>query len=153
MSIDLIFKGIATTLSTTNTINNLIKISKGTQRGLMIELKKNILILDSFVKDDLSPIKTVQQLEDKIFNKVIESNYNFNKIQGKKIIKKIIADIPKLKKYIGWSTEKLFINIYLKIDNLKKIINIGFDENKINMNIRVTNIFILMLLLVKHINK
>jgi len=152
MVLDLIFKSITTASTAANTINSLIKTSKGLKRGLLIELKKNIYLLDSYIKNDLDLKKTITELEDECFKNTITTDFNFNTINGKKISNKTINGVNQFKKYLGWTTEKFFINIYLKIDNLKKIIKIeDIEKTKINIKFRLINIYKLMLLLAKHI--
>jgi hypothetical protein len=53
---------------------------------------------------------------------------------------------------VGWSTERLFSNIYVKIKDLQTIVRMDPENKKIRKGVRLINILKLMLLLMKHIN-
>jgi hypothetical protein len=59
---------------------------------------------------------------------------------------------PQYQRYVGWTTERLFSNIAVKIENLQTIAKMDPDDRRIRKGVRLVNILKLMLLLMKHIN-
>jgi len=149
--IDMIFTGIGTANSAIQTISSLVRSSRGIERSFFIEVQQNIQLLEEFYRKDLNESKTILELENDNFLKISETNYNFNKLQRKKISDETIAGIKSLKRYRNWNTEKLVINIFRKIIHLKKLERIGFNRTKINIRQRLKNILVLLLLLSRHI--
>jgi hypothetical protein len=59
---------------------------------------------------------------------------------------------PQYRQYVGWTTERLFSNIFVKIQDLQTIVRIDPRNERIRKGVRLVNILKLMLLLMKHIN-
>ena len=55
--------------------------------------------------------------------------------------------------YIGWTTEQLFENIYLKIVELKDIAKMDSDNPNIRKKVRLLNVLKMIKLLLVHISK
>ena len=133
------------------TIDTRIKKSKGTARWLLLELKTNIGIIQPFVEDEVNIDRVIQQLEIKQMQRALEDGFNFGKLKRGEVETATVADVPQLQVYAGWSTERLFLNIYEKITVLQKIVAIDSDNPNIRKQVRLKNILLLMGLLVKHI--
>jgi len=133
------------------TIDSRIKKSKGMARWLLLELKTNIGIIQPFVEDDVNVDKVIKQLEVKQLQKALEAGFNLDSLKRGGVKAETIDNVPQLKVYVDWSTERLFLSIYEKITVLQKIIAIDADNPKIRKQVRLNNILLQMGLLVKHI--
>ncbi|MDA3811035.1 MAG: hypothetical protein PF518_12000 [Spirochaetaceae bacterium] len=149
--IDMIFAGIGTAASAIQTLRNLAKSTKGLERSFLLEIQQNIRLLEEFYRKDLDADKTIGELETDNFLKIIESNFNFNKLQRKKVSEKTIGGIKSLDRYVNWDTEKLVTNIFQKIIHLQKLTRIGYNSSKFNLRQRLKNLLILKIMLSKHI--
>lgn len=134
-----------------NTVGSMVKGSRGTQRSLLLELESNIRLAQIGRKGKVSAEKLVQRLETGAIRKAMESGFNFSSLKSGKVKKSVAGDSLQLQRYIGWTTEKLFTNIYLRILELQNIVALDPDSDHFRVNIRLKNIFRLMLLLVRHI--
>ncbi len=150
--IDVIFAGIGTAASAAKALGSLAKSSRGLERSFILEIQQNIQLLEEFYRKDLHEDKTICELETDNFIKINESNFNFNKLQGKKITNRTIGKLKSLNRYKGWDTEQLIINVFRKIIHLQKLTRIGYDSSKINMKQRLKNILVLLVLLSRHID-
>jgi hypothetical protein len=82
----------------------------------------------------------------------LESGFNFNSLKKGKVREVVAGDQPQYQQYVGWSTEKLFSNIYVKIKDLQTIVRMDPHNERIRKGVRLINVLKLMLLLMKHIN-
>lgn len=150
--IDVIFAGIGTAASAVQTLGTLAQSSRGLERSFLLEIQQNIQLLEEFYRKDLDADKTIGELETDNFTKIIESNFNFNKLQRKKVSEETIDGIKSLNRYANWDTEKLVSNIFQKIIHLQKLTRIGYNSSKFNIRLRLKNLLILNIFLSKHIN-
>ena len=134
-----------------NTIGSLLKGSRGTQRSLLLELESNIRLAQIGKKGNVSSEKLVQRLETDAISRAMASGFNFSSLKSGKVKKAVAGDSAQLQRYVGWSTEKLFSNIYLRIRELQNIVVLDPDSDHFRVNIRLKNVFRLMVLLVRHI--
>jgi hypothetical protein len=134
-----------------NTIGTLLKGSRGTQRSLLLELESNIRLAQIGKKGMVSAEKLVQRLETRAIHKAMESGFNFRSLKSGKVKKSVAGESLQLQRYVGFSTEKLFTNIYLKIRELQNIVALDPGSDHFRVNVRLKNVFRLMLLLVRHI--
>jgi len=135
-------------------IDDIIRRNRGRKRMLLIEMKKNletIALLDEGVSID----KIILNLETVQLEKAFDSGFDFNSFRLLK--PKVNADIagsnPFYKRYVGWSFEKLFESIFIKMDTLQKIARMGSEEVNINKTARLNNILRLISLLLLHIEE
>lgn len=149
--IDMIFAGIGTASSAIQTLGSVSKSFRGLERSLILEIKQNIQLLEEFFNKELDAAKIIGELETDNFIKINESNFNYKKLQRKNITEKSIGQVKSLRRYINWDTEKLIINIFLKIIHLQKLSRIGYEPERINIKLRLKNILLLMLLLSRHL--
>lgn len=146
-----VFKGLSTAASVAKFIQSLIKSTRGTKRTLLLELQQNIQLIYLHFESG-SPIdRVIEKLGSSYYKRAVESNFNFNSLQKAKLKEELINNVPQYKSYVGWTTEQLFTNIYIKIHTLQTIVEIDAKNEKLRKNVRLINILKLMLLLLKHI--
>jgi len=146
-----ILSGLSNVTSVLSTLNGLLKGSRGMQRTLLLELEGNIRLILLSVKGGAPLEKVVPRLETASIRQAMESGFNFNALKSGKVKLKAVGDAPQMQSYIGWSTEKLFANVYLKIRDLQHIVDIDSGNNRFRTGVRLQNILKMMLLLVRHI--
>ena len=138
--------------SVLETINAWVKGTKGWRRKLQLELLSNIELIFSYAKYDLPVDDVIANLQTRNMKSALESGFNFDSLKRGKITDDTAGDQPQYQQYVGWSTEKLFSNIYVKIQDLQTIVEMDPHNEKIRKGVRLVNILKLMLLLMKHIN-
>ncbi len=151
--IDLIFAGIGTAASAVRTAKSLATSRKGAERSFLLSVQQNIQLLEEFRKNELSAEKLIPELETRAFAELYGTSYRFTRLQRNKVSAKSTSNIRSLKRYEGWDTEKLVVNIFTKITHLQKIIRIGYPEGKYDMPRRLLNLLGLFILLTRHIQK
>ena len=134
-----------------NAIDSRISESRGIERSLLLELETNIGIIQPFITDEINIDKVIQQLDITSMQTAIGTGYKFNSINRGTVAPDIVGCNRQLMRYVGWSTEKLFLSIYEKIKVLKKVVEIAPENQNIRKQVRLNNILLLMALLVKHI--
>jgi hypothetical protein len=152
MSAGPLFAGIAAATAAVNTLSALIKRSRGKRRTLLLELRGNLTLLHECLKSRLDPEATVGQLEMESFRALWASNFSFASLQRRKVARACAAGIPSLERYVGWRTERLFETLYARIGHLKKVVEIGYDPEKVRLRRRLGNLFLLLQLLVRHLD-
>jgi len=65
---------------------------------------------------------------------------------------KTIRKVPQFKKYVGWSTERLLENIYVKVKQLQTIVEMEGGKKNANLDLRAKYLLRLMILLLSHIH-
>lgn len=138
--------------SVLETINAWVRGTRGWRRRLQLELLSNIELVFSYAKYDLPVDDVIANLQTENMKAALESGFNFNSLKRGKLKGDVAGDQPQYQQYVGWSTERLFSNIYVKIKDLQTIVRMDPDNEKIRKGVRLTNILKLMLLLMKHIN-
>jgi hypothetical protein len=146
-----ILQGINTTASVINALNTLIKGTKGTRRALLLELQSNIRLIMLYA-DGGAPIdKVIKKLDVSQCKAALESNFNFNSLKRGRVQRAVTQGTPQYKAYAGWTTERLFSNIYLKVRDLQNIVEIDPGNKRFRKNVRLLNVLKLMLLLLRHL--
>ena len=151
MGLAAFFSGLTSAASAAKTIQSLLKNSRGVKRALLLELQKNLNLLYLFLGDESKLITIVNKLDVRVYEEAVKSDFDFKDIKKTKLSPRLVADVKQLQPYVGWSTEQLFENIYLKIHQLKSIIEIDPHNSKFRINVRLKNLHKMMLLLVKHV--
>lgn len=138
--------------SVLETVNAWVRETKGWKRKLQLELLSNIELIFSYVKYDLPIDDVIANLQTQNMRSALESGFNFHSLQRGRLTRDVAGEQPQYQQYVGWSTERLFSNIYVKIKDLQTIVRMDPDNEKIRKSVRLINILKLMLLLMKHIN-
>jgi len=134
------------------TVNAWVKGSRGWKRRLQLELLSNVELIFSYVRYDLPVDDVIANLQTGSMKAALESGFNFDALRRARVSADVAGDQPQYQQYVGWSTERLFSNIYVKIQDLQTIVAMDPDNERIRKGVRLINILKLMLLLLKHIN-
>lgn len=145
------FSGLSTTASVASTFQRLLKNTRGTQRAVLLELQKNINLLNLFIDDNSKVNTIIKKLDTSEYEKAVRSDFNFKDLKKTRVSSRLVLDVKSLQPYAGWQTEQLFENIYLKIHQLKSILEIDPDNKNFRLSVRLKNLHKIMILLLKHI--
>jgi hypothetical protein len=138
--------------SVLETINAWVKGTKGWKRKLQLELLSNIELIFSYVRYDLPVDDVIANLRTAHMQAALESGFNFNSLKRGRVTESITDKQPQYQQYVGWTTERLFSNILVKIEDLQTIVKMDPQNERIRKGVRLINILKLMLLIMKHIN-
>jgi len=145
------FSGLSSAASVTRAIQSLLKDTRGTRRSILLELRKNMDLLFLFLNDESKYKSVINRLETRAYTTASEAGFDFNSIKKARVSANLPRDIKQLQPYVGWTTEELFDNIYLRIQQLKHIIEIAPDSQNFRLNVRLKNLYKMMVLLIKHV--
>lgn len=137
--------------SVLDTLGATLKGSRGIQRSLLLELEGNIRLALIGKKGNVSPEKLVAKLETRAIQQALESGFNFNRLKSGKLRKQVAGESALMQRYVGWSTEKLFTNLYLRTRELQHIVDLDSGDSYFRVAIRLKNLFRMMLLIARHI--
>ena len=151
MALSDFFSGLSSSASVASTFQKLLKNTRGTQRALLLELQKNISLLNLFINDANKTTTIIKKFTVSEYEKAVTSDFNFKALKKARVSGRLVKDVKFLQPYIGWQTEQLFENIYLKIHQLKSIIEIDPDNKNFRLSVRLKNLHKMMILLLKHI--
>lgn len=138
--------------SVLETVNGWVRGTRGWKRKLQLELLSNIELIFSYLRYDLPVDHVIANLQIENVKSALESGFNFKSLKKGKVTEDVAGDQAQYQQYVGWSTERLFSNIYVKIKDLQTIVGMDPENEKIRKGVRLVNILKLMLLLMKHIN-
>lgn len=145
------FQALTTTEKMVKTVDSVIKNAKGYKRALLRELKENLNLLLLVRNKHFSAGKVIPKLQTKNYLAASDAGFNFKLVKRAPLQGKTTRGVPQFKRYLNWSTERLFENIYLKINQLQSVIELGTDPSNFDLDIRVENLTRLMILLLNHI--
>ena len=145
------FEALGTTEKVASAISSVIKNSWGHERAILRELKENLDLLLMIREKNVSLERVIPKLAFKAYVTAADSGFNFKKIKRSSLKAKSTHGVKQFQKYVGWSTEKLFENIYLKARQLQNILELKMDQSEINMEIRVEYLTRMLILLLHHI--
>lgn len=148
---EVILSGLSKTASVLQVLDELIKRTRRTKRALLLELRRNIGLIGLYTEGDAPIDKVIAKLETKQMRAALESGFNFKSLKKGGIKKSTAGDVPQDKRYVGWTTERLFTSIYLRIKELQTIVEIDPDNEKFRKSVRLLNIRKLIILLLKHV--
>jgi hypothetical protein len=138
--------------SVLETINGWVRGTKGWRRKLQLELQSNIELIFSYVRYDLPVDDVIANLRTAHIKTTLESGFNFNTLKRGRVTESVTGKQPQYQQYVGWTTERLFSNILVKIEDLQTIVKMDPQNERIRKGVRLINILKLMLLIMKHIN-
>ena len=151
MVLNAFLSGLSTSANIAKTFQSLLKNTRGTQRAVLLELQKNINLLNLFLESKSKTSAVIKKLSVIETEKALKSDFNFKDLKKTRVSTRLTKDIKSLQVYAGWQTEQLFENIALKIDQLKTIIEIDPNNKNFRLSVRLKNLLKLMILLLKHI--
>lgn len=146
-----ILKGIDTATSVAQALRSLVKGTKGLKRRLLLELQANIQLISLYTQGSAPIDKIIRKLDVTHCRAALESDFNFKSLKRERVSKALARRLPQFEAYVGWNTEQLFTNIYLKIKELQHIVDIDSDNKRYRKNVRLLNVLKLMLLLLEHL--
>ena len=128
------------------------KSAKGHKRKILLELQENIDVTRLWKDNEFSADKVALKLGRKNYDAAVSDDFKFNTIKSSNLRKATTKNVPQFQKYVGWSTEKLVDNLYRKIKIIKNIVEMEADNNNVDKDARLGNIYKIMILLAHHIN-
>ena len=143
--------GLSSSASIAKTFQSLLKNTRGTQRAMLLELQKNINLLNLFLENRSKTHVVIKKLSVMDTETALKSDFNFKDLKKTRVSTRLTNDIKSLQVYAGWQTEQLFENIVLKVYQLKTIIDIDPGNTNFRLSVRLKNLHKLMILLLKHI--
>lgn len=143
--------GLSSVTSVLEALDSMLKGSRGTRRSLLLELEGNIRLALLGKRGEIPAEKLVKRLETRAMQQAMESNFSFSSLKTGKLKKRVAGESAQMQRYVGWSTEKLFTNLYLRIRELQNIVELDADGSHFRVDTRLKNIFRMMLLLAQHI--
>ena len=90
-------------------------------------------------------------IKDDAFRRALAQGFNFNTLTRSKISAASTKDIPQLRAYHGWPTQKLFESVYAKIATLKHAATLHSTRKPFPIWVGLINVFKLMVVLAHHI--
>jgi len=124
---------------------------RGTRHALAMELSQNLELLRLGLHLHARPCEVISQLQDDAYQQALTGGYRFNRLNRAKIGPKSTANKPALRRYHGWSTERLLDNVYHKITHLKQLCALTGVDDSVNFQARLRNLFQLMAVLAIHV--
>ena len=135
-------------------IKDLKSEKSGVKNLLLVELELNIsLMVYDYLENNLDEKTTIEQLKINAIQNAFDKDCDFNKIKKGKIKTDLL---PKDEYYIKFKlddTEKLFRKIHIKVNELKRSIELydGLSNKKLRLNVRLKNLLKLLLVTAKFI--
>jgi hypothetical protein len=136
-------------------IKDLKAEKSGVKSMLLIELELNIsLLVYDYVENGLDEKTTIEQLKLTAIQQAFDKDFDFNKLKKGKIKAEIL---PKDEYYVKFQlddAEKLYRKIHIKINELKRSIELydAFSEKKLRLNVRLKNLLKLLLVTAKFVS-
>jgi hypothetical protein len=136
-------------------IKDLKSEKSGVKNLLLVELELNIsLLVYDYIENGLDEKTTIEQLKISSIQNAFDKDFDFGKIKKGKIKADIL---PKDEYYVKFKlddSEKLFRKIHIKINELKRSIELydGFSNKKLRLNVRLKNLLKLLLVTAKFIS-
>jgi hypothetical protein len=146
-----IFKGIDTTTSVVKALRSLLKGSRGIRRALLLELQNNIQLVLLYREGQVPIDKLIRKLDVSHCKAALQSDFNFASLKRGRVSEALTQGVAQFGPYVGWTTEQLFSNIYLKITELQNIVDIDSEGKQFRKGVRLLNVLKVMLLLLKHL--
>jgi hypothetical protein len=134
-------------------IDKLLKGTRGKKRMLLLELKQNVATIELYSKNQAPIDKVIGNLRIEKVEDAFDKGFKFNSFNNDRVTKKETGGVAFYQAYVGWTTEQLFENIYLKIVELKDIVRMDTNNPNIRKNVRLLNVLKLIKLLLVHISK
>ncbi len=142
---------LATAQQAINAMQARLASRRGTRHALAMELSQNLELLRLGLHLHARPCEVVNQLQDTAYRQAVTAGYRFKRLNRSKIGPKSTGNQPALRRYHGWSTERLLDNVYHKITQLKQLCALSDIDSRVNFEARLRNLFQLMAVLAIHL--
>lgn len=148
-----LFSTLGSAASTAKAFTKLLQNRKGEARLLLEELKKNSTLSWLVVERSVEPQKVIPQFSTRVYDRLLEKNFNFNDLTPRKKILQGNASLKDsdLASFIGKDVENLIEGIYDRIKELELIFQVDPANPRIDWNRRIINIHKRILLLMVHL--
>lgn len=148
-----VFTAISTTERVAASLYKWISGNRGFKRTVAIELQENIELVRLYVASGAEPRVLIPKLKEDAFRNALAQGFNFNTLKRSKISATSTRNIPQLRSYHGWSTQRLFESVYTKIATLKHAATLPNGQKPVRIGVRLINVFKLMVVLAHHIGE
>jgi len=148
-----VFTAISTTERVAASLYKWITGNRGFKRTVAIELQENIELVRLYVASGAEPRVLIPKLKEDAFRNALAQGFNFNTLKRSKISATSTRNIPQLRSYHGWSTQRLFESVYTKIATLKHAATLPNSQKPVRIGVRLINVFKLMVVLAHHIGE
>jgi hypothetical protein len=142
---------LATAQQTINALQARLATRRGTRHALAMEISQNLELLRLGLHLQAQPCEVIDQLQDSAYRQALAAGYRFNRLNRSRIASRSTANTPALRRYHGWSTERLVDNIYHKIKQLKQLCALPSVSHSVDLDARLRNLFRLMAVLAIHV--
>ena len=126
------------------------KRSKGRGKAVLYELEKNFNRILLWKRNGVDIDVIIGELSTAKWEE-IHDKFESSDIKLKKITKASVKGNAFDAKYIGWDSERLIRNIYVKIESLKDVVRLDPDNRRVRKSVRLENILRLIRLLTRHV--
>lgn len=148
-----VFTAISTTERVAASLYKWISGNRGFKRTVAIELQENIELVRLYVASGAEPRALIPKLKEDAFRNALAQGFNFNTLKRSKISATSTRNIPQLRSYHGWSTQRLFESVYTKIATLKHAATLPNGQKPVRIGVRLINVFKLMVVLAHQIGE
>jgi len=148
-----LFSTLGSAASTAKAFTKLLQNRRGEARLLLEEVKKNSTLSWLVVEQSVEPQKVIPQFSTRVYDRLLEKNFNFNDLTPRKKILQGNASLKDsdLASFIGKDVENLIEGIYDRIKELELIFQVDPANPRIDWNRRIINIHKRILLLMVHL--
>ncbi len=136
-------------------IKGLKSEKSGVRSLLLIELELNIsLLVYDYIENGLDEKTTIEQLKLSAIQSAFDKDFDFTKIKKGKIKADLLPKDEYYLKFKEDDMEKLYRKIHIKINELKRSVELydAFNEKKLRLNVRLKNLLKLLLVTAKFIS-
>lgn len=124
--------------------------SEGDTRALLDEIKQNLRFCTLVIDDGIPIEKVIKEIKTKEYDRLLKHRHDFNTLQKKKIVIPASYKRRDIQSWNGKKTQDLVINIYDKLKEIRTSYPHTSASSKRRWNVRVSNVYLRMLLLIKH---
>ncbi len=152
-TISTLFSTLGSAASTAKAFKELLVNNRGDARLLLEELKNNATLTWLVVEREVEPLKIIPELSSKVYDRLLEKNYNFNDLSPKQKKIKSAASFQgtDLAPFIGKDITVLVESIYDRLKEMRLIFQVDPHNKRIDWNRRVINLHKRILLLMFHL--
>ncbi len=150
-SLATLFSGLSSAAEASKIFRELLKGKRGEMRALLEEFKKNLTLSRLAVEKETAPLKVIPELSTTVYDRLLESNFDFNILKRKKIQKNEKLMSSDLSSFLGKETVDLVVSIYDRIKEMQVIYKVDRDNPSIDWDRRLLNVHKRILLLMSHL--
>ncbi len=126
------------------------KRSKGRGKVVLYELEKNFNRILLWKRNGVDINVIIGELSTEKWE-AVHDKFESSDIKLKKITKSSVKGNAFDARYIGWDSERLIRNIYVKIESLKDVVRLDPKNERVRKSVRLENILRLIRLLTRHV--